>query len=221
MENGKENMGAADKLALSKELIERLPKYSRVLGEYFYSSPGISKISSGHLAKRMNVTPSQVRNDLGHFTVSGQQGYGYNVKELYMSISEVLGFNNVKNCVLIGAGNIGKALIGNKMFNRQGFQLLGVFDIKNVGASISGIEIRHIDGLNDFAKEEKIDIAIFALPSGEAQKMAERVYALGIKGILNFCYTDILLPDDAVIENIHLIDSLIRLSAKLSTVRPK
>ena len=198
---------------LSQELIERLPRYSRYLNEYFYG--GVVKISSQEIAKKMGITPSQVRNDLGRFAPEGQQGYGYNIKDLYQSICEIIGFNTVKDCVIIGAGNIGKALIGNKMFMNQGFRLAGVFDC-NSGETIKGWLVRNVGELNAFLSENKVDIAIISTTSAAAQIVADEVTRCGVKGILNFSYTDLIVPDGVTVENVHIIDKLIELSYKMN-----
>ena len=198
---------------LSEELIERLPRYSRYLNEYFYS--GVVKISSQEIAKKMGVTPSQVRNDLGRFAPDGQQGYGYNIKTLYQSICEIIGFNTVKECIIIGAGNIGKALIGNKMFQNQGFRLAGVFDCTPPHETIKGWPVRHSSELTPFLLENKVDIAIISTTSAAAQSVADEVVSGGVKGILNFSYTDLNVPDDVKVENVHIIDKLIELSYKM------
>jgi redox-sensing transcriptional repressor len=199
---------------LSKELIARLPLYNRYFYEYFCS--GLERVSSGTIAKKMGVAPSQVRNDLSKFTIAGQQGYGYSVKNLYMSISEQLGFHSVKNCVLVGAGAIGRALIGNKMFVNQGFRLLAAFDARGAGQTLNGLTVRPMETLRDFAAAERIDIAIVATPAEDAQAAAQQAYDAGARGFLNFSYTDLRLPPDAVAENVHLLDSLMRLSHKMS-----
>ena len=198
---------------LSEQLIERLPRYSRYLNEYFLS--GIVKVSSNEIAKKMGITPSQVRNDLGHFSTTGQQGYGYNTKELYQTICDVIGFNIVKECIIIGAGNIGKALIGNKMFLNQGFRLAGVFDM-NSGETIKGWRVMHIDTLKDFIAENKIDIAIISTPAAAAQGVADSVTNAGVKGILNFSYTDLKTPASVTVENVHIIDKLMELSYRMT-----
>ena len=198
---------------LSEQLIERLPRYSRYLNEYFYG--GVVKISSQEIARKMGVTPSQVRNDLGHFAATGQQGYGYNIKELYQSICEAIGFNIVKDCIIIGAGNIGKALIGNKMFQNQGFRLAGVFDMI-AGQTIKGWPVRHMDELSGFLAENKVDIAIIATPSAVAQSAADLATAAGVAGILNFSYTDLKVPAGVKTENVHILDKLIELSYKMN-----
>lgn len=201
------------KKRLSEQLIERLPRYSRYLQEYFYK--GVVKVSSREIAKKMGVTPSQIRNDLGHFTAGGQQGYGYNVKELYQSLCETIGFNAVKDCIIIGAGNIGKALIGNKMFVNQGFRLAGVFDM-NAGDTIKGWRVMHMDELKPFLSENKIDIAIISTPSAAAQSVADQVTSAGVKGILNFSYTDLKVPEGVSAENVHIIDKLLELSYRMN-----
>ncbi|GHV02355.1 redox-sensing transcriptional repressor Rex [Clostridia bacterium] len=206
-------MSRTDK-PLSKELIARLPRYNRYFYEYFCS--GAERVSSETIARKLGITPSQVRNDLARFTAAGRQGYGYNVKNLYMSISEELGFHSVKNCILLGTGNVGRSLIGNKMFVNQGFRLLAAFDVRNVGQVFNGLTVRHTDTLRDFAAAERVDIAIIATPAENAQDAAQKAYDAGVRGFLNFSYIDLNLPPDAVTENVHLIDSLMRLSYKMS-----
>ncbi len=198
---------------MSEQLIERLPRYSRYLNEYFYS--GAVKVSSREIAKKMGITPSQVRNDLGHFSTTGQQGYGYNTKELYQTICDVIGFNTVKECIIVGAGNIGKALIGNKMFQNQGFRLAGVFDM-NTGETIKGWRVMHVDSLKQFLTENKIDIAIISTPSAAAQTIADEVTGAGVMGILNFSYTDLKVPHGVTVENVHIIDKLMELSYRMA-----
>lgn len=133
----------------------------------------------------MNVTASQIRHDLGHFTVSGQQGYGYNVKELYEEIKRVLGLNEEKKVIIVGAGNIGKALISHRMFRNRGFRLIGVFDIAEM-PDIAGHRVYPISQLPDFIQEHKPDIAILSVPSQEASIVAKELISLGIKALLNF-----------------------------------
>lgn len=174
---------------------------------------GIQKVSSSELARKMNVTASQIRHDLGHFTILGQQGYGYNVKELYEEIKRVLGLLHEKTVIIIGAGNIGKALISHRMFRNRGFKLIGIFDI--APQTVAGYEIMPMTKLDDFVRENKPDIAIVCVPSQEASIVAKKVVDLGIKGILNFSYVDLDVQDDVVVENVHLRDNLMILAFKL------
>ncbi|HHW89616.1 MAG TPA: redox-sensing transcriptional repressor Rex [Clostridiales bacterium] len=203
---------------LSKELIARLPRYFRYLDDYM--NVGIKKVSSGELSHKMNVTASQIRHDLGHFTVSGQQGYGYNVKELYEEIKRVLGLNDEKKVIIVGAGNIGKALISHRMFRNRGFKLIGVFDIAEM-AEISGHRVYPISKLPEFVQEYKPDIAILSVPSQEASIVAKELISLGIKALLNFCYVDLDVPDDVIVENVHLRDNLMVLAYKYDNLIKK
>lgn len=196
----------------SKELISRLPRYLRYFGEYV--NLNLEKISSADLARRLGVTASQIRSDFSHFAFSGQQGYGYNVKQAYEEIKKVLGLYEEKKVILIGVGNIGKALVNHKMFHNRGFKLIAVFD-KYLQGKAGEFQIRHIDEVDEFVKQNKTDIAILAVPSNASNEVAMRIVDLGIKGILNFCYTDLNVPDGVVVENIHIRDHLMTLSYKM------
>lgn len=201
---------------LSKELIARLPRYFRYLDDYI--NVGIQKVSSGELSRKMNVTASQIRHDLGHFTINGQQGYGYNVKDLYNEIGAILGLNKEKTVIIVGAGNIGKALINHRMFKNRGFRLIGVFDVKEM-ESVGGMPIRSMDSLEEFVAQNKPDIAILAVPSMEAAIVAQKIVEAGIKGILNFCYVDLDVPEDVIVENVHLRDYLMVLGYKMDSIK--
>lgn len=201
---------------LSKELIARLPRYFRYLDDYV--NVGIQKVSSSELSRKMNVTASQIRHDLGHFTILGQQGYGYNVKELYSEIGSILGLNKEKSVIIVGAGNIGKALINHRMFKNRGFKLTSVFDVVEM-PGISGFEIKPMSTLEDYIKQNNPDIAILAVPSQEAPIIATQLVGYGIKGILNFCYVDLDVPDDVVVENVHLRDNLMVLAYKMDNIK--
>lgn len=204
--------------SLSKELIARLPRYFRYLDDYI--NVGIQKVSSGELSHKMNVTASQIRHDLGHFTVSGQQGYGYNVRELYEEIKRVLGLDNEKKVIIIGAGNIGHALISHRMFRNRGFDLIGVFDVSAM-SEINGHPVLPISDLSKFVKNNSPDLAIMAVPSQEASIVARQLVDIGIKAILNFCYVDLVVPDDVVVENVHLRDNLMVLAYNYDVIKNK
>ncbi|HEY8389487.1 MAG TPA: redox-sensing transcriptional repressor Rex [Clostridia bacterium] len=196
---------------LSKELISRLPRYFRYLDDYM--NVGIKKVSSGELSHKMNVTASQIRHDLGHFTISGQQGYGYNVKELYEEIKKVLGLDKEKKVIIVGAGNMGKALISHRMFRNRGFKLIGAFDVVEM-PDINGCHVYHISELPEFVKQNNPDLAILCVPSQEGSIVAKQLVDAGIKAILNFCYVDLDVPDDVIVENVHLRDNLMVLAYK-------
>lgn len=204
------------KKRISKAVINRLPRYYRYLGDLLEKD--VVRISSKELSEKMKVTASQIRQDLNNFGGFGQQGYGYNVEYLHSEIGKILGLEKQYNIIIIGAGNLGQALANYADFERRGFFVKGIFDVnpKLVGMSIRGIEIKNIDQLEEFVKSHQIDIAALTLPKANAPQVATDLVKWGIKGIWNFAPTDLHLPDDVVVENVHLSDSLMKLSYKLS-----
>ena len=207
-----------DEKDISKAVIQRLPRYYRYLGELI--DDNVERISSSDLSSRMKVTASQIRQDLNNFGGFGQQGYGYNVRYLQSEIAKILGLDRTYHMIIIGAGNLGQALANYTRFEKQGFQLMGIFDVNPLlkGVSVRGLEIRMVDELPDFLKEHKIEIATLTLPKTKAVEMAELLVANGVKAIWNFAHTDLNLfvPDDVIVENVHLSESLMRLSYNLS-----
>ena len=159
----------------------------------------------------MKVTASQIRQDLNNFGGFGQQGYGYNVKYLYSEIAKILGIDRQHNVIIIGAGNLGQAIANYTNFERRGFVIRGMFDInpKLIGLVIRGIEIRSVDDLETFIRENNIQIAALTIPKTKAPEIADRLIKAGIKAIWNFAHTDLVVPDDVVVENVHLSESLI------------
>ncbi|MCI8805164.1 MAG: redox-sensing transcriptional repressor Rex [Clostridiales bacterium] len=201
---------------ISLAVIKRLPRYYRYLGDLLDN--GITRISSKDLSKRMNVTASQIRQDLNNFGCFGQQGYGYNVELLYEEIKKILGIDKQYNLVIIGAGNIGQALVNYVNFQRRGFNFIAMFDInpRLIGMTIRGIEIYDIDTLEDFLKSHDVDIVVLTLPKNNAVKVSKIIIDCGIKGIWNFSHIDLKTPPNVVVENIHLTDSMMTLSYKLN-----
>ena len=202
---------------ISKAVIKRLPRYYRYLGEILDS--GMERISSGDLSNRMKVTASQIRQDLNHFGGFGQQGYGYNVKYLHDEIGKILGINQSHNMIVVGGGNMGQALSNYMAFEKNGFLIKGIFDVNPAlfGKKIRNIEIYPTGYLEEFIKKEKIQIAALTLPTAAAPEMADILVKCGIKAIWNFAHTDLVVPKDVVVENVHLFDSLLRLSYNLSS----
>ncbi len=200
---------------ISKAVIRRLPRYYRYLGELLEHN--VERISSSDLSKRMNVTASQIRQDLNNFGGFGQQGYGYNVKYLHTEIGKILGINENHNFIIIGAGNLGQALANYVSFEKRGFILKGIFDVNPEleGLSIRGIAIRGMEGLKEFIQEHKIEIAVLTIPKSTAGEVADMLMDTDIKGIWNFAHTDLKLPESITVENVHLSDSLMRLSYKI------
>ena len=204
---------------ISKAVIKRLPRYYRYLGELLEDN--VERISSNDLSKKMRVTASQIRQDLNNFGGFGQQGYGYNVKYLYTEIGKILGLDIVHPMIIVGAGNLGQALDNYVEFEKRGFKLVGIFDVNPVleGIAVRGIEIQMISDLPFFMKENNIEIAILTLPKNKARDMAEILIENGIKAIWNFAHIDLDTPDDVIVENVHLSESLMTLSYNLSQYR--
>jgi redox-sensing transcriptional repressor len=197
---------------ISMAVIKRLPKYHRYLAELLKND--VDRISSKELSEKIGFTASQIRQDLNCFGDFGQQGYGYNVKDLYNEISGILGLTQDYKTIIIGAGNIGQAIANYTRFERLGFSLDGIFDAnpKLIGLRIRDVEIEDIDNLADFLKANKIDIGIICVPKNSAQKVSSLLVENGVKGIWNFAPTDLIVPNDVVVENVHLSESLLTLT---------
>lgn len=201
---------------ISRAVIKRLPRYYRYLGELM--EEGVERISSNELSAKMRVTASQIRQDLNNFGGFGQQGYGYNVKYLYAEIGKILGLDQTHPMIILGAGNLGQALANYVDFEKRGFQLVGIFDINPVleGIAVRGIEIQMIATLPEFLKEHRVEIAVLTLPKNKAAEMADLLIENGIKAIWNFAHIDLDTPEDVIVENVHLSESLMTLSYNLS-----
>lgn len=204
---------------ISLAVIKRLPRYYRYLQELLEN--GVSRISSMELSVRMNITASQIRQDLNNFGCFGQQGYGYNVELLFTEIGKILGVGGNYQLIVIGAGNIGQALAKYDNFIKRGYHIIAIFD-KNpsvIGKPVNNLAVRDVETLEEYMAARDVDIAVMALPSKAVAEMARRVIALGVKGIWNFSAVDLEAPTDVYIENVHLTDSLMTLSYKLSNDR--
>lgn len=201
---------------ISRAVISRLPRYYRYLGDLLEA--GVERISSNDLSKKMQVTASQIRQDLNNFGGFGQQGYGYNVKYLYTEIGKILGLDKDHNFIIIGAGNLGQALANYASFERNGFILKSLFDVnpRLEGVTIRGIPVRMLDELEGYLQENDIEIAALTLPKSKAEEVADGLVANGIKAIWNFAHTDLTLPKDVIVESVHLADSLMKLSYNIS-----
>ena len=201
---------------ISRAVISRLPRYYRYLGDLLEA--GVERISSNDLSKKMQVTASQIRQDLNNFGGFGQQGYGYNVKYLYTEIGKILGLDRSHNFIIIGAGNLGQALANYASFERSGFILKSLFDVhpRLEGVAIRGIPVRMMDELVDFLKENEIEIAALTIPKSKAVEVADILVENGIRAIWNFAHTDLDLPDEVIVESVHLSDSLMTLSYNVS-----
>ena len=201
---------------ISRAVISRLPRYYRYLGDLLEA--GVERISSNDLSKKMQVTASQIRQDLNNFGGFGQQGYGYNVKYLYTEIGKILGLDKDHNFIIIDAGNLGHVLANYASFERYGFILKSLFDVnpRLEGVTIRGIPVRMLDELEGYLQENDIEIAALTLPKSKAEEVADVLVANGIKAIWNFAHTDLTLPKDVIVESVHLADSLMKLSYNIS-----
>lgn len=203
---------------VSLAVIKRLPRYHRYLGELLRR--GTLRISSQELSKLMHVTASQIRQDLNCFGGFGQQGYGYNVKYLYSKISELLGVEEGYRAVIIGAGNLGRALAATPMFERRGVTRVAMFDVDKalIGSKICDTPVYDVSELCEFCKAEKIDIGIICVPKEHAHDVAVTLVEGGVRGLWNFANTELEIKNDSVvIENIHLGDSLMKLCYEIKT----
>jgi redox-sensing transcriptional repressor len=201
---------------ISMAVIRRLPKYHRYLADLLRNE--VDRISSKELGERIGFTASQIRQDLNCFGDFGQQGYGYNVKDLHAQISNILGLTRDYKIIIIGAGNIGQALANYSNFEEFGFDIDAIFDVnpKMVGIKIRDVEIRDIDSMDSYIKDNDVAIAILCVPGRAAQGVCDVLAENGIKAIWNFAPVDLNVPSDIVIENVHLIDSLLTITCLLN-----
>ena len=201
---------------VSSAVIKRLPRYFRYLR--ILIREGKMRISSAELSRRMNITASQIRQDLNCFGGFGQQGYGYNVNYLYARICELLGVSAGFQAVIIGGGNLGRALAKNEMFEKRGVDVVAIFDVNEalVGTNVNDIPILHIDEFERYAATHTVDMAVLTLPKAQALEMAQRIAETDIGGIWNFTGQELDSVDsDLIVENVHLGDSLMTLNYRL------
>ena len=200
------------KTAVPTAVIKRLPRYHRCLTDLIRD--GRMRISSKELAEIMEVTASQIRQDLNCFGGFGQQGYGYNVKYLHAKISELLGVTDGYTAVIVGAGNLGRALAATHMFERRGVSCLALFDNDPalIGTEIYGLEVHDVKELESFARERGIDIAALTVPKEAASEVADMLVRAGVRGLWNFANMELKVSDpDVIVENVHMGDSLMTL----------
>lgn len=198
---------------ISEAVVKRLPRYYRYLEHL--EQEGVTKVSSGRLAQLLGVTASQVRQDFCNFGGFGQHGYGYDVANLKQKLAGILGLDRKYDMIIVGAGNIGRALAGYKNFSGEGFMVRALFDVDVRDKEIGGIPVYSMEKLADYIKEKGCDIAVIATQKGVAADIADRLVALGVKSIWNFAPIDLDLPDDVAVENIAMSESLYVLSYRM------
>ncbi|MBQ7293058.1 MAG: redox-sensing transcriptional repressor Rex [Clostridia bacterium] len=203
--------GRNNRATPSDSVIKRLPRYFRYLRILMRN--GISRISSNELSKMMNVTASQIRQDLNCFGGFGQQGYGYNVEYLYAKICDLLGVGAGLCSVIIGAGNLGRAIVRSNMFDKRGVEIIGMFDINPVlvNQKIEHVDVYAMESLDEFCRNNRVDFAVLTLPKESAQEVASRLMGRGVQGVWNFTGQELELGEGAIVENVHLGDSLMTL----------
>ncbi|MBR2718859.1 MAG: redox-sensing transcriptional repressor Rex [Clostridia bacterium] len=201
---------------VSDAVIRRLPGYYRHLREL--EAAGVTSISSQELGKRMQLTPSQIRQDINCFGGFGRQGYGYNVSELKGHIGEILGLDRLHRMIILGAGSIGTAVAHYPTFSREGFKTIAMFDVATdkIGTRMNDIPVLPMEELEKFLSENHVDIAVLALPAAYAQETMNRLYEGGVRAVWNFAPTDLNHPEDMIAVNVHLSDSLQILSYRIA-----
>lgn len=208
---------AKDKKSVSMSVIKRLPRYYRFLGEL--KKNGITRISSRELSQRMGFTASQIRQDLNCFGGFGQQGYGYNVEQLQKEIGTILGTDNGFKTILIGCGNLGRAIASHMTFEDRGFELVGLFD-KNAenmqDIKIKGLSVYPIEDLEVYCREVEPRVAVLCIPSESTSEIVEKLVSIGITNFWNFSHYDIASNyPNVTVESVHLNDSLMTLSYQI------
>lgn len=208
----KRSVYAMKREKVSTAVIRRLPRYYRNLEEL--SLAGTVRISSKALSDAMGITASQIRQDLSCFGEFGLQGYGYNVESLRREIGEILGVNRDHRAVILGAGNLGRALMENFRFDRCGFTLDAAFDVDPalVGKTLAGLQVLDVAELEGYLAEHRTNVAVLTVPGPVAQALTDRLVAAGVRGIWNFTNMELTVPDSTVVENVHFADSLLTLS---------
>jgi redox-sensing transcriptional repressor len=201
-------------------VLKRLPIYYRFLSDLAVKE--ITRISSAELAAKMGVTASQLRQDLSWFGSFGHQGYGYRVSELLEEVKRILGLNQLHRLVLVGVGHLGRAIINYSNFQKRGFEVKALFDKdpQAIGETVNGLTVQDVATLPDYLQQHPIDIGVITVPAASAQRIAEMFVARGIKGIWSFAPFSLKVPDDVVVEHVHLGESLLVLSLKLQQMKP-
>ncbi|MDU1642357.1 MAG: redox-sensing transcriptional repressor Rex [Peptoniphilus harei] len=199
-----------DARSISETVIRRMPVYHRYLKELI--EDGVERVSSKELSGLTGFSASQIRQDLNNFGGFGQQGYGYNTEALKDQVDKILGIDKSYKSIVIGAGRLGQAIARYNGFRDSGFNVISLFDIKDDIEDISGIKVRNMKDLENYIRDEGVDVAIITVPREVCEEVADRVIDAGVKGIWNFAPYDLKGPEGIVVENIRLNDSLLTLS---------
>ena len=208
----------SSKPKVSNAIIRRLPRYRRYLGHL--QARGVRKVSSNELSEMIGYTASQIRQDLNTFGEFGQQGYGYEVDKLYKEINKILGLDREYKTVVVGVGNLGQAITNYTYYYKIGFNIMGLFDVnpKIIGNWINDVEVMDYANLEEYVRKEKIDMGIICVNRENAQEVADKLVAGGVKGIWNFAPVDLVTPPNVALESVHLSDSLHALSFMIKSM---
>jgi len=205
------------RVKVSNNVIRRMPRYLRMLDELMEN--GVNRVSSFQLGQLLGLTPSQIRQDFSCFGEFGQQGYGYIVSALRDQIASILGADRGYSAVLIGVGNIGRALMDNFCFSSWGFSLVAAFDVNPalIGTNVNGVNVYSMDVLENYLHENKVDMVVLAVPKDVAIPVTNMLTANGVEAIWNFTNVDLTAPNSTtIVENVHFSDSLLSLSYYVS-----
>ena len=215
--NMKDTKPSMKKQKISDAVIHRLPRYYRYLDDLY--NKGVVRISSSLLGSKMDITASQIRQDLSCFGEFGQQGYGYNVAELRAEIGHILGIDNGHKLIIVGAGHLGHALLQNFDFKKVGFQIDTAFDVSPalIGTEIRGVKVHSMDELEEYVANYQPNVAVLTVPQSVAQPLADRLISLGVRGFWNFTNVELSTKEEGVFfEDIHFVDTLLTLSYRIS-----
>lgn len=206
------------KREISQAVIQRLPRYYRYLEDLM--EQGVERISSNELSKRMKLTASQIRQDLNNFGGFGQQGYGYNIKNLHDEIAKILNIDTEQSMIIVGAGHLGQALANYTNFRKRGFYIRAIFDRnpERYREKVGDVEILPMEKMEEVVKEYNVKLAAICIPKTPAVEVVEKLIQSGVVGIWNFAHVDLEVPENVVIENVHLSESLMRLSYRVGEV---
>ena len=202
---------------ISEAVIRRLPRYYRQLTDL--CARGVVRISSHSLGQEMNITASQIRQDFSCFGEFGQQGYGYNVEELRAEIGHILGVDNDHHLIMIGVGNLGRALLRNFPFSQTGFSVDAAFDASPsvIGSTVNSVPVYAMDELESYIEKNSVDVVVLTIPQSVAQDTANRLIEMGVHGFWNFTNVELSSANpDVKFENIHFADSLLTLSYRIA-----
>jgi len=205
------------RVKVSNNVIRRLPRYLRKLDEL--TDSGVNRISSFELGQQLGLTPSQIRQDFSCFGEFGQQGYGYNVPALRAQIAHILGTDRGFEAILVGVGNLGRALLCNFRFANWGFKMVAAFDVNPslIGTEVDGIPVYGMDELDNYLKNSHIDVAVLTVPKAAALPVTNTLIDNGVDAIWNFTNVEVTAPDsNTLVENLHFSDSLLTLSYYVS-----